>query len=62
MKYRIEQIKSDVGIAEFEEFSLAWEFIKLIEECQLIRKQDRALLAIKTNVQIEEANKSRQIL
>lgn len=48
MKYRIEQIKDNVGIAEFEEFSNAWEYIKTTEECQLVRKEDNVLLAVKT--------------
>lgn len=49
MKYRVEQIKNNVGVAEFEDFSDAWDFIKTTEETQLIRKKDSILLAIKTN-------------
>jgi hypothetical protein len=56
MKY---QIKTKTENLEFEQMSEAWDLMKTLEHCQLIRIDDGEILAVKgSNVSTQKITKS----
>ena len=53
MKYQIKMINQNL---EFEEMSDAWDLMKILEHCQLIRLEDGEILAIKGSNRIGPKN------